>query len=787
MTKMNKWITFYVLVIFFIALTSLPIQAQTSLPPLKVVQLGDSYSAGNGARSASGDRNYTGVSGCYRSPTNWGNQFVDSLRDLFAVTYVNRACSGGVINDVLNPREMNSFSKGMLASCPTPDHPDEESYQSTTFSCTRVLDPQIEAIDSSVDLVLMTGGGNDLRFADIVKQCFLTGVRDPESCYNAVEFADDELLYIRARLKNTFDALRGKMRPDARIAFVTYPYLVSDVDYRLIEWGYSYEAGRAIRALGEKGDARQRAAVDEANAAAGEEFIVLFDGTKELFEGHLPNPFQSQPRNPDRWIWEFETTYVMEWYHYNPLGHQNLGSALSVFETFGASGGIFNSMADIDVAFVVDTTGSMGDEIAQVRADLASLVAQLAASTNSFRVAVVSYRDFPSRTGWAGDYPARVDQTFTDNLSDIQAAINSLTANGGGDGPESIFSGINAAIGLPWRPGVTKVALVIGDAPALSPEPITGFTTAQVVADSIAVDPVQVFGVNVGSLDYNGALSEISGGTGGGVISTIDLTATISEILDLATNQPFAWAGTAYSGKIGEPIQFDSSGSYDPSGLPLNLYEWDFNGDGDFEFESTEPIVSHTYNQEFNDFVVLRVTGPGGSALASARTIVNTQGFTSQGDEESCELDEHGFSIITDENGRFIPCSADSLPEEDKDGVTDSFSISIDIDIKPDSYRNSINYRKKGVIPVAILTTEDFDATTVDPLTVVFGHNEAVEAHGRGHIEDTDKDGDLDLVLHFKTQETGIVCDDIEAGLTGETFDGQAIEGSDSIKVVVCK
>jgi PKD repeat protein len=321
----------------------------------------------------------------------------------------------------------------------------------------------------------------------------------------------------------------------------------------------------------------------------------------------------------------------------------------------------------------------MGGEIAEVQAHIASVVSQLTGATSTYRVAVVSYRDFPGRTGYSGDYPSKVIQTFTDDPALIQTAINSLTLGDGGDWPETVFSGIQAAIDMDWRPGVTKVAIVIGDAPALSPEPISNLTASQIVANSIAVDPVQVIGVNVGSLNYNGALGQIAAGTGGSMVSgTSDLTAAISGILDRVVKQPFAWIGETYSGKIGEPVQFDASGSYDPSGLSITLYEWDFDGDGVFDLQTTESAATHVYNAAFNDYVILRVTGPGGTALASARTVVNAQGYVSQGGEKSCELDENGFSIITDERGIFINCTADHLPEFDKEGVTVSSGNPLD-------------------------------------------------------------------------------------------------------------
>ncbi|HET6446482.1 MAG TPA: hypothetical protein VFI27_18080 [candidate division Zixibacteria bacterium] len=52
------------------------------------------------------------------------------------------------------------------------------------------------------------------------------------------------------------------------------------------------------------------------------------------------------------------------------------------------------------------------------------------------------------------------------------------------------------------------------------------------------------------------------------------------------------------------------------------------------------------------------------------------------------------------------------------------------------------------------------------------------------HEKDVDEHGDTDLVFHFRPGYTGLNCDAIEGVLTGETFDGQAIEGTDSVRMV---
>ncbi|MBI4317176.1 MAG: hypothetical protein HY675_01695 [Chloroflexi bacterium] len=102
------------------------------------------------------------------------------------------------------------------------------------------------------------------------------------------------------------------------------------------------------------------------------------------------------------------------------------------------------------------------------------------------------------------------------------------------------------------------------------------------------------------------------------------------------------------------------------------------------------------------------------------------------------------------------------------------------IDIKPGSDPNSINLKARGVVPVAVLTTSQFDATTVDPGTALFAGASPV----RSSTEDVDGDGDMDLLLHFDIQNLNLTSSSASATLTADTHDGQPIEGTDTVNIV---
>jgi uncharacterized delta-60 repeat protein len=114
-------------------------------------------------------------------------------------------------------------------------------------------------------------------------------------------------------------------------------------------------------------------------------------------------------------------------------------------------------------------------------------------------------------------------------------------------------------------------------------------------------------------------------------------------------------------------------------------------------------------------------------------------------------------------------------------------SITVSVDIKPDSADNVVPLQPNGVVPVAILTTAAFDAATVDPRSVCFGDAEDPAARActarqpEGHLEDVNHDGHADLLLQYDVAKTGIDPGDTMACLTGRTHNGLAIQGCDRI------
>jgi hypothetical protein len=101
-----------------------------------------------------------------------------------------------------------------------------------------------------------------------------------------------------------------------------------------------------------------------------------------------------------------------------------------------------------DVLFLVDTTGSMGTSIMNVRTSLSTMIVPAVRDAIADVVmGVGDFRDFPtSPYGDAGDWPFLVRQTMTADVGAVQTALNTLAAGGGNDGPESMAEGLYQSV-----------------------------------------------------------------------------------------------------------------------------------------------------------------------------------------------------------------------------------------------------------------------------------------------------------------------------------------------------
>jgi hypothetical protein len=118
---------------------------------------------------------------------------------------------------------------------------------------------------------------------------------------------------------------------------------------------------------------------------------------------------------------------------------------------------------DLDLVFVMDTTGSMRNELADVQANLLGVIRVLARLAPSLRVGFVAFKDHGA---------AYVTQAFPlspmsqDNVAKVVGFVGQMSAAGGGDDPEPVDEALAVATAMPWRAEAQGQIIVIGDAPA---------------------------------------------------------------------------------------------------------------------------------------------------------------------------------------------------------------------------------------------------------------------------------------------------------------------------------
>jgi hypothetical protein len=121
-------------------------------------------------------------------------------------------------------------------------------------------------------------------------------------------------------------------------------------------------------------------------------------------------------------------------------------------------------LLELEIALVIDNTGSMGGEIAQVQKGLGDLVNRIVAHHLKPKAsfAVIGYRDHPPQDS------SYVSHTFCDleaDMARVHQALALMRAHGGGDGPEAVVDGLQSALNLRWAKMSQKSIILVGDAP----------------------------------------------------------------------------------------------------------------------------------------------------------------------------------------------------------------------------------------------------------------------------------------------------------------------------------
>lgn len=112
------------------------------------------------------------------------------------------------------------------------------------------------------------------------------------------------------------------------------------------------------------------------------------------------------------------------------------------------------------IAFVVDTTGSMGKYIAGVKEQVNTIVQMLSRRQLNVHTAFVGYKDHCDGVDHFELLP------FTTNIASFRTFVGRIDAEGGGDAAEDVLGGLNHAVrALNWHPDATNVLFHIADAP----------------------------------------------------------------------------------------------------------------------------------------------------------------------------------------------------------------------------------------------------------------------------------------------------------------------------------
>ena len=149
----------------------------------------------------------------------------------------------------------------------------------------------------------------------------------------------------------------------------------------------------------------------------------------------------------------------------------------------------------VQIAFMVDATGSMGDELEFLKMDLKKVIAEVQKTNTQLKIstATVFYRD-------EGDEYVVKHSPFTEDINQTTEFISQQRADGGGDFPEAVDKALVQLNQLQWQPEArTRIAFLVLDAPPHNKPAVINsiqYSVKTAAASGIKLIPVVASGID---------------------------------------------------------------------------------------------------------------------------------------------------------------------------------------------------------------------------------------------------------------------------------------------------
>jgi uncharacterized protein YegL len=213
--------------------------------------------------------------------------------------------------------------------------------------------------------------------------------------------------------------------------------------------------------------------VDRNSRTVADAKVTVFSDQRPIFEGKtysngqilfFPRAFSAAAQSTEFEIAVEKAGVTTRKTFSRANGGQNQGgtSTTWMLELPGALRPQLEQSPNLDLLFLLDSTGSMGGEIAKIQQTIDDIAAQIKElpGTPKVRYSVVTYRD-------RGDAYVTRKFGFTASLNEFSSFLNTIRASGGGDIPEALNEGLHVAISeMNWnRTEAVRLVFLVADAP----------------------------------------------------------------------------------------------------------------------------------------------------------------------------------------------------------------------------------------------------------------------------------------------------------------------------------